>query len=549
MGRLIKNHWARLIVLTASAYQVGAAIEAFIWPKIFWDVWTKNLDGAVKPVPILQILNLLMGLIGIAWEWPLKYLAGSFPHRSIEFRLLLYPLSSLLAALIYQGTNAALYYLVGMAVYFWAYSEGEVVCPEPWTLPKRTLSKQGFFNFSWLSSTAGHKLSPIPKHNSTTKRHDARMVASSFPTRITDSGNGDGNHLLLAADDDVPVNQKRSFNGVLNKFMHISETSSSSTPAQETKQQSEALDAQRTPKRRRGPISTTTTTTVSTTVTTSEISVPQRITRSKSRSSTPSLASRSDSPSNVLPSTPERRRPGRSRGSTPRKTSSPSSLPTSLLRDTIPPNLTLLLIGVNPGIMTGTTGFAYAHPSNLFWKLLHWSGITTVRHPPSDTYRLPELYNVGNTNIVERPTRDASMLSKAEMDAGVPILEEKISAKRPEAVCLVGKSIWESVWRARKGKAIKKEEFRYGWQDEAENMGRCEGWNGAKVFVATTTSGLAAGMSLAEKQAVWNELGSWVVSRREALARDRALAQPDTGTGNEAEFQTQDQTQTQATSS
>jgi hypothetical protein len=89
-------------------------------------VWTKNLDGAVKPVPILQILNLLMGLIGVAWEWPLKYLAGTFPHRSIEFRLLLYPLSSLLAALIYQGTNAALYYLVGMAVYFWAYSEGEV---------------------------------------------------------------------------------------------------------------------------------------------------------------------------------------------------------------------------------------------------------------------------------------------------------------------------------------------------------------------------------------------------------------------------------------
>ncbi|CEN59293.1 Putative Uracil DNA glycosylase superfamily protein [Aspergillus calidoustus] len=367
------------------------------------------------------------------------------------------------------------------------------------------------------------------------------MAASSSPTRITDSGNG--NDSIFAADDDVPVNQKRSFNGVLNKYIHVSETSSSSIPALETKGQSDALDAQRIPKRRRGPISTTTTTTVSTTVTTSELSIPQRITRSKSRSATPaspSLASRSDSPSTTLPSTPERRRPGRSRGSTPRKTSSPSSLPTSLLRDTIPPNLTLLLIGVNPGIMTGTTGFAYAHPSNLFWKLLHWSGITTVRHPPSDTYRLPELYNVGNTNIVERPTRDASMLSKAEMDAGVPILEEKISAKRPEAVCLVGKSIWESVWRARKGRAIKKEEFRYGWQDEAENMGRCEGWNGAKVFVATTTSGLAAGMSLVEKQAVWNELGSWVVSRREALARARAQAQPETGTENEVEPQTQD---------
>jgi hypothetical protein len=67
-----------------------------------------------------------MGLLGVAWEWPLKYLAGTMAHRSIEFRLLLYPLSSILAALIYQGTNAAIYYLVGIAVYFWAYSEGEV---------------------------------------------------------------------------------------------------------------------------------------------------------------------------------------------------------------------------------------------------------------------------------------------------------------------------------------------------------------------------------------------------------------------------------------
>ncbi|CBF81874.1 hypothetical protein AN5458.2 [Aspergillus nidulans FGSC A4] len=123
MGRLIKNHWARLIVLTAS---VCSAIEAFIWPKIFWDTWTRNLDGAVTPVPVLQILNLLMGLLGVAWEWPLKYLAGTTAHRSIEFRLLLYPLSSILAALIYQGTNAAIYYLIGIAVYFWAYSEGEI---------------------------------------------------------------------------------------------------------------------------------------------------------------------------------------------------------------------------------------------------------------------------------------------------------------------------------------------------------------------------------------------------------------------------------------
>lgn len=130
------------------------------------------------------------------------------------------------------------------------------------------------------------------------------------------------------------------------------------------------------------------------------------------------------------------------------------------------------------------------------------------------------------------------MLTKAEMDAGVPVLEAKVAAQRPEAVCLVGKSIWEAVWRARKGRAIKKEEFKYGWQDESENMGRVrtgdgvDCWNGAPVFVATTTSGLAAGMTLAEKQAVWNELGRWVVKRRQerkaaALSEvDKALGSP-----------------------
>lgn len=189
--------------------------------------------------------------------------------------------------------------------------------------------------------------------------------------------------------------------------------------------------------------------------------------------------------------------------------------PPSRLRDSIPPNLVLLFIGVNPGIMTGSTGFAYAHPSNLYWKFLHSSGITSKRHHPSDTHRLPELYAVGNTNVVERPTRDASMLTRAEMDAGVPVLEAKIASQRPEAVCLVGKSIWETVWRVKHGgKAIKKEQFRYGWQDETENMGIVDGFQGARVFVATTTSGLAAAMSRAEKEAIWRELGEWVIKRR-----------------------------------
>ncbi|MCJ1272938.1 hypothetical protein MMC21_000727 [Puttea exsequens] len=189
MGKLIKNHWARLIILTASTYQILASIQGFFWPKLFWDFLTTNLDPCVRPIPILQIVNLLLGLLGVCWEYPLPLFttaatgarlshnhnhsnnhhnanstskeggvhkhststasAGSSSqpsrfdtlaaamHRSIEARLVVYPLSSLAAFLLYQGTNAGFYYLIGMGIYFWAFSEGEVVMGVPWTLPKR----------------------------------------------------------------------------------------------------------------------------------------------------------------------------------------------------------------------------------------------------------------------------------------------------------------------------------------------------------------------------------------------------------------------------
>jgi hypothetical protein len=87
---------------------------------------TKNFDGAVKPYPILQIINLLFGILIFCWEWPLGLFTRSALHRSIEMRLLVYPLSALVALLLYQGTNAGLYYIIGMSVYFWAFAEGEV---------------------------------------------------------------------------------------------------------------------------------------------------------------------------------------------------------------------------------------------------------------------------------------------------------------------------------------------------------------------------------------------------------------------------------------
>ncbi|KAL9584978.1 MAG: hypothetical protein Q9212_001800 [Teloschistes hypoglaucus] len=188
------------------------------------------------------------------------------------------------------------------------------------------------------------------------------------------------------------------------------------------------------------------------------------------------------------------------------------------LTDSLAPNLLCIFIGLNPGIRTATTGHAYNHPSNLFWKLLYKSGCTPRLCRAEEDGDMPQLYQLGLTNIVSRPTKDGSELSKEEMDQGVAILEAKIALQRPEAVAIVGKSIWESIWRVKHGKSIKKDQFKYGWQDDAERIGVVaegnEQWPGARLFVATTTSGLAAGMRPHEKEEIWKGLGVWVAMRR-----------------------------------
>lgn len=224
----------------------------------------------------------------------------------------------------------------------------------------------------------------------------------------------------------------------------------------------------------------------------------------------------------------------------PKKRARPSSsyappstyahLPT--LPDAVAPNLLILTIGLNPGLQTARTGHAYAHPSNLYWKLLYSSGITPVPCRPSEDRDMPARYAVGHTNIVARPTRNGAELRRAEMDEGVAALDAKCRRWRPEVACVVGKSIWESVFRVRHGRALAKGEFAYGWQ-EGERMGAVVGggkgegegeedgedgeeepWEGSRVFVATSTSGLAATVRPEEKERIWKILGDWCVKRR-----------------------------------
>ncbi|CAK7268556.1 uracil DNA N-glycosylase Thp1 [Sporothrix epigloea] len=267
----------------------------------------------------------------------------------------------------------------------------------------------------------------------------------------------------------------------------------------------------------------------------------------------PSLASLAPAAAVETSRSPTRKGPRSKTRNAPSKYAPPSTyahLP--LLPDALGPNLLVLFVGLNPGIETARSGHSYAHPSNLFWKLMYSSGVLPERCTAQEDRSLPARFQLGLTNIVARPSRNGAELRASELDDGVAILEVKARRWRPEVMCMVGKGIWDSVVRVRQrqrqrqGDAPKPVAFQYGWQDDSENMGMLireaadkdgeedtvnkdipvneDGvrldphWKGARVFVASSTSGLAATLLPAQKEAIWRQLGEWVQSRRKEIA-------------------------------
>ncbi|GAA5964151.1 hypothetical protein JCM3765_005354 [Sporobolomyces pararoseus] len=117
------------------------------------------------------------------------------------------------------------------------------------------------------------------------------------------------------------------------------------------------------------------------------------------------------------------------------------------LTDYLEKDLDLLLCGINPGLKSAQMGQHYASPTNHFWKALAGSGLTDRLLHPSEGATLPDLYNIGSTNLVPRPSAEMSELSLEEMRACVPALLRKIINYKPRMVAFVGMKICEIVFR------------------------------------------------------------------------------------------------------
>ncbi|MFN2539743.1 MAG: mismatch-specific DNA-glycosylase [Mycobacteriales bacterium] len=105
--------------------------------------------------------------------------------------------------------------------------------------------------------------------------------------------------------------------------------------------------------------------------------------------------------------------------------------------DLVGPGLTVLLVGINPGLWSGALGLHFANPSNRLWPVLELSGWTPRRLRPEETGELLAA-GIGITNLVRRATARADELTDAEVRSGLPAVEALAARWQPERVAFLG---------------------------------------------------------------------------------------------------------------
>lgn len=164
------------------------------------------------------------------------------------------------------------------------------------------------------------------------------------------------------------------------------------------------------------------------------------------------------------------------------------------LPDYLAPGLTLLFVGINPGLVSAAAGHYYANPRNTFWRLLHESGLTPVRLKPAEDYRMPA-FGYGLTDIVKRPSRGTGDLKRAEFVGGRKRLGGLVKRFKPRAICFNSKTAFEGYF----GKGACR---RFGPQ-AVQLVDR-------PVFVLPSTSPANASVPLAVKRRHFRALKAWL---------------------------------------
>ena len=160
--------------------------------------------------------------------------------------------------------------------------------------------------------------------------------------------------------------------------------------------------------------------------------------------------------------------------------------------DVIQPGLTVLFVGINPGLYTAAIGHHFGRPGNRFWPALHAGGFTPRLLSPFDEGELLPL-GLGITNVVSRATAAADELTPADFSAGGKLLETKVRRFAPRVVAVLGIGAYRAAFgRPRAGLGL-----------QAEMIG------GSSAWILPNPSGLNAHFTAAHFGVLFRDLRLW----------------------------------------
>jgi len=183
------------------------------------------------------------------------------------------------------------------------------------------------------------------------------------------------------------------------------------------------------------------------------------------------------------------------------------------IKDLVAPGLSLLFVGINPGLYTAWSGNHFAKPGNRFWPALHASGLTPRLLHPSEENELLAL-GIGITGFVRRATATAAELTDDEYRAGARRIRALVKRIRPHCVCFLGLTA-----------------YRAGFEQPKAQLGRqSDDLHGATVWLLPNPSGLNAHFQPADYARLFREVRLACVtprvsprgSTRESIAARRA---------------------------
>jgi TDG/mug DNA glycosylase family protein len=173
----------------------------------------------------------------------------------------------------------------------------------------------------------------------------------------------------------------------------------------------------------------------------------------------------------------------------------------SAVPDVLAPGVRLVLVGINPGLVSAAAAAHFANPRNDFWRLLAAAGLTPRELSPAEQWELPGL-GIGVTNAALRTTSGSGDLRTADFEGSAARLGRIAAELRPAIMAFVGKEAYRGVFGERPALGL-----------QVRRLG------GTALFVLPSTSPANAAVPWAERLRWFRALAALLDAAGTAAAR------------------------------